>query len=316
MSTTTYEDKINQMYDSQLNSQKEQLTQDYTKADSDLTAQKDKLQKQTDAQLRRTAVDAQKAKINTAEYHAANGLSTGARAQARLALENQLQADLAALRTAQQEADAETERQRGLLSQEYAALIRKAQADNDFQRAQALYQEAKDADAKLLARQEAAAGIMAQAGDYTRYGELYGLTPEEIKKLRKQSSGGSTRRVIDDIVFDEDPVATGNLSEDKIKMIQWQLGVDVTGVWDQATMKASGYTDSDKAYDAWNKGRLGNTNKNAMQTNIWLANGQALANRIQNKTPKEQLKEIENAYNAGKIDYVMLKELLGMFELV
>lgn len=204
MSTTTYEDKINQMYDSQLNSQKEQLTQDYTKADSDLTAQKDKLQKQTDAQLRRTAVDAQKAKINTAEYHAANGLSTGARAQARLALENQLQADLAALRTAQQDADAETERQRGLLSQEYAALIRKAQADNDFQRAQALYQEAKDADAKLLARQEAAAGIMAQAGDYTRYGELYGLTPEEIKKLRKQSSGGGTRRVIDDIVVDED----------------------------------------------------------------------------------------------------------------
>lgn len=204
MSTTTYEEKINQMYDSQLNSQKEQLTQDYTKADSDLTAQKDKLQKQTDAQLRRTAVDAQKAKINTAEYHAANGLSTGARAQARLALENQLQADLAALRTAQQEADAETERQRGLLSQEYAALIRKAQADNDFQRAQALYQEAKDADAKLLARQEAAAGIMAQAGDYSRYGELYGLTPEEIKKLRKQSSGGGTRRVIDieDVVVD------------------------------------------------------------------------------------------------------------------
>lgn len=206
MSTTTYEDKINQMYDSQLNSQKEQLTQDYTKADSDLTAQKDKLQKQTDAQLRRTAVDAQKAKINTAEYHAANGLSTGARAQARLALENQLQADLAALRTAQQEADSETERQRGLLSQEYAALIRKAQADNDFQRAQALYQEAKDADAKLLARQEAAAGIMAQAGDYTRYGELYGLTPEEIKKLRKQSSGGGTRRVIDNDILDVDPV--------------------------------------------------------------------------------------------------------------
>lgn len=206
MSTTTYEDKINQMYDSQLNSQKEQLTQDYTKADSDLTAQKDKLQKQTDAQLRRTAVDAQKAKINTAEYHAANGLSTGARAQARLALENQLQADLTALRTAQQEADAETERQRGLLSQEFAALIRKAQADNDFQRAQALYQEAKDADAKLLARQEAAAGIMAQAGDYTRYGELYGLTPEEIKKLRKQSSGGGTRRVIDNDILDVDPV--------------------------------------------------------------------------------------------------------------
>ena len=193
MSTT--EEQIKKMYASQLKSQKEQLDTDYAGALSQLDEQQQKNAKATDANLNRTAVEAQKAAVGSAELQNAYGLSSGAQAQARLARENQLQADMTAIRTAQQNADADIERQRSLFAQEYAAAIRQAQAENDLAKAEALYQNARDEEARLLARQEAAAKesaarqeaaakLMAEAtGDYSRLGALYGLSEEEIAAL-------------------------------------------------------------------------------------------------------------------------------------
>lgn len=185
MASTT-EEMIKQLYDSQFASQKEQLQMDYETAASDLDAQKAANQKTLDANLTRTAVESQKAAVNNTELQNAYGLSSGTRAQARLAQENQLQADLTALRAAQQNADAETERQRALLAKEYTAAIRQAQAENDLAKAQALYEDAKEAEQQLLAKQEAAANIMADAGSFTRYGDLYGLSADEINYLAAQ----------------------------------------------------------------------------------------------------------------------------------
>lgn len=179
----TNEERINQIYDSQFAAQREQLAADYEAANADLDEQRAKNQKATDTNLNAAAVQAKKAAVSNAEYYNAAGLSSGARAQARLAQENQLQANLTALRTAQQEADAQIERQRGLLAKEYASAIRQAQAENDLARAQALYQEAQNADAKLLAKQEGAATLLAQTGDFSGYGSLYGLTPEQVTAL-------------------------------------------------------------------------------------------------------------------------------------
>ena len=175
---------IEKIYEAQLAAQKEQLKQDYTVADSDLTHQKQLNQSATDANLTRTAVESQKAAVNNAELHNAYGLSSGTRAQARLAQENQLQADLTALRAAQQQSDAEIERQRGILSQEYASAIRQAQAENDLAKAEALYQQAQKEQAAILERQRAAAQLMAQAGDYSRMASLYGLSSSEVAALQ------------------------------------------------------------------------------------------------------------------------------------
>lgn len=182
MSTT--EEMIKNMYESQLKSQKEQLDTDYMQAVLDLDAQQKKNQQITDTNLNRTAVEAQKAAVNNAELHNAYGLSSGARAQARLAQENQLQSDMTALRAAQQNADADVERQRSLLAQEYASAIRQAQAENDLAKAEALYAAAKEEENKLLAKQEAAGKLMAEVtGDYSLLGKLYGLSDEEIAAL-------------------------------------------------------------------------------------------------------------------------------------
>lgn len=178
MSTT--EDQIKKLYSSQLASQKEQLQQDYLRADAEYAAEKEKAQKTTDANLTRTAVEAQKSAVNTAELHNAYGLSSGARAQARLAQENQLQANLTALRMQQQELDTDVERQRSLLSQQYQSAIRQAQAENDLAKAEALYEEAKRQQSNLLAQQQTqmkyayeAAMLMADAGDYTQLVNFY-----------------------------------------------------------------------------------------------------------------------------------------------
>ena len=68
-------------------------------------------QKQADANLNRTYVEAAKAAKNYGEVQNAYGLTSGAMAQAKLAQDNQLRGDLTSIRTAQQNADAQIERQ-------------------------------------------------------------------------------------------------------------------------------------------------------------------------------------------------------------
>lgn len=188
---TDNQDYINKMYDSSLESQKSQLESDYNENQANLEAEQKKAQKQTDANLARTYVEAAKAQKNYNEVQNAYGLTSGAMAQARLAQDNQLQADMTTIRAAQQTVDADVERQKSLLAQQYASAIAKAQADNDLARAQALYEEAKEAEAQLLQQQKEAASLMAGAGDYSLLAEIYGLTPEQLARLQGGTGGGS-----------------------------------------------------------------------------------------------------------------------------
>ena len=184
----TGSDYINDMYDSSMAGQAAQLRQTYEQGASHLDEQKEQAQKQADANLNRTYIEAEKARKNYAEVQNAYGLTSGAMGQAQLAMGNQLQADMTAIRTAQQEADAQIER--GILAKEYATAIARAQADNDLQRAQALYEEAKREEDRLLSERENAAALMAGAGDYSLYAQLYGLTPEQLARLQGENKRG------------------------------------------------------------------------------------------------------------------------------
>ena len=206
------EEQIRKMYEGKLNSQKTQIQADYDKAVTNLDAQKQKNQETTDAKLNRTAVEANKRAMNDAEYYAASGLTSGARAQARMARDNQVAADMATIRAAQQAADADIERERGLLAKEYDTAIRKAQSDNDMNLAEALYKQAQADEERLTAKQKAdndlaleAAKLLAdELGDYTSLGKLYGWTPEQIASLNKLYMQGSVGSLgYGDITADE-----------------------------------------------------------------------------------------------------------------
>lgn len=181
---------INKMYDGSLESQKQALTQNYDTGVSDIAASVEKQRKATDANLNRTYVESAKAAKNYGEVQNAYGLTSGAMAQARLAQDNQLQADLTALRAAQTDSDAQFERQRNLLAKEYSAAIAKAQADNDYQRAQALYNAAKADEDQLMQMQKDAGNLMAGVGDYSILAKLYGLTDEQLALLNRKYGGG------------------------------------------------------------------------------------------------------------------------------
>lgn len=196
--SNTATQQLNKLYDSQLNTTKEELAQSYKQGLSDLDARKQEAARQTQKNLTRTAVEAQQAQKNYGEVQNAYGLSSGAMSQARLAQDNQLQADLTALRAAQQTADDGIERQRALLSQQYTSAIAQAQAENDLARAKALYEEAKQQEKDLNQRKQDAAKLMASAGDFSLYQSLFGLTPEQVAALERAygstvgtASGGS-----------------------------------------------------------------------------------------------------------------------------
>lgn len=164
-------------------SQRATMESNYQQTLSDLDRTQKQNTQNTDAALNRTAVEAQKANMNYNEVQNAYGLSSGAMAQARLARDNTTAQNMTLLRRQQQENDAELERQRVLLGKQYQGAIAKAQADNDFARAQALYQQAQKDEANLRADQQNAAALMAKARDYSLYQQLYGLSDSQLATL-------------------------------------------------------------------------------------------------------------------------------------
>ena len=207
-------DYIRQMYEQQLAANKAQLESDYNQNVSNLGGEESKLGSNYYEQRRQTQANADRAQANYNEAANASGLNTGTRGQAQLARSNQLQSDLTTLNNAEAQNRAEIERQRTLLGQQYQNAIQKAQAENNMELAQRLYQEAVRVDESVidasknnssraleilnmmlgqissdrnLASEEArqAAEIAAAGGKYGLYGKLYGLSDDVVKRLEE-----------------------------------------------------------------------------------------------------------------------------------
>lgn len=170
---TDLSDYLKQIYDANLKAQQAGLEQEYAGYNEALDAQAKKAEEAAQQNLTRAAVESQQARKAWAEAQNAYGLSSGAQGQAALAGSNRLQSDVTAIRTAQQAALADIEQQRTTYKQQYEAAIREAAASNDYQRAQALYQEAVRQDEALNAQQsqvnEWALGYLSSLGSAAGY---------------------------------------------------------------------------------------------------------------------------------------------------
>lgn len=156
------EDKyINKLYGSSGDAQKKMLEENYTANTEDLDEAKKQVQQQTQTNIQRTNAESKL----MAQGYGQRPVSYGGSQQAGLSQWNQRQADNNALIGKQNDADYEIERQRTLLGQQYAAEIKRAQAANDMEKAQALYDAAKAEDAQLLELKKQAATLMAGSGD-------------------------------------------------------------------------------------------------------------------------------------------------------
>lgn len=160
------EDKyINKIYDSTLDSQKKTLTQGYEDSVKQLNAGQQQTREQTSDYVKRAYVEGQRAAGTMEKSADANPAGTGVNAQACLTLGNQNQANKTTLQNQQNVADQEYERQRQMRGQWYAAEIKKAQANNDMNRAQALYSAAQAEEAQMRAFRQNAAVMMQNKGD-------------------------------------------------------------------------------------------------------------------------------------------------------
>ena len=167
-------DYINKLYDNNTDAAKKLLAENYTDNTGILNTEQNRVQQQTQENVNRTQVEAQSAQ----DKYTGPRLTLGASQQEALSRGNAQQANVTSLQQKQNEADAEIERQRQLLASQYSAAIKKAQADNDMQRAQELYNAAKSEEEKLLSLRQNAGTLLASKGDTSiRDSLLKGETP-------------------------------------------------------------------------------------------------------------------------------------------
>lgn len=161
LSALNEKDYINKLYDSNSDTTKKLLQENYTQNGSLLDSEQQTAQDQTSANIDRTNVESQQSQNS----YTGPKLTLGASAQEALTRNNTTLSNVNTLTQKQTEIDAEIERQRQLLASQYSAAIEKAQADNDMERAQQLYDAAKAEEEQLLSLKLDAATLLSNAGD-------------------------------------------------------------------------------------------------------------------------------------------------------
>lgn len=189
-SVLKYEDSINQIYDKANESARLEADMSLNQNMSDLDAKQKEAVRATDQKLTESYVDALIRNKNYQEVQSAYGQGSGVSDQARIARESGLTADLTNLRKLQLGKDADIEQKRLDIVNRYGQEIAKAQAENDLKRVQELYAAAEREEQLLVNEQKTVGGILADQGDYSMLGKLYGLSQDQIDHLQGTGAYG------------------------------------------------------------------------------------------------------------------------------
>lgn len=181
---------IEQLYKAQQDAAIAELDAAYNQNVIDLDAAKNKIPGVYAAQRNRTASDAAVNQRNFGEFAAASGLGSGANAQARLAMNNQLTSGLSSIAQAEADALAEIETERARVQAKYKADVAAAIAEGNAAKAQALYAEAVRVDEMLQQQAVQNAQLALQQAELERalYNDEYERSLLEAKKT--SNTGG------------------------------------------------------------------------------------------------------------------------------
>lgn len=161
---------IEQMYAAQREAQLKQLEASYNQSLSDAQAAQAKIDPLYQGKANDLAVQYERNRRNFNQQAAGNGINTGTASQAALAMNSNYQRDYGALRTAQANAQAEADRSMASLQAQYQNAVSNAIAQNDYQKASALYQEYNN----QYTRDSQQAALLAQYGDFSGWEKLIG----------------------------------------------------------------------------------------------------------------------------------------------
>ena len=227
-SATSQEDYINSMYSAAQEKALAALKTAYDNNTATVDAQAAKIPGIYHASENAVAADNAQQTQNMNEYFAANGLNNGAAGQAQLSQNNVYQKNIGSLEEAKATALNDVETQRTQISTQYQNAIAEAIANNNYEQAKALYDEAVRVDESIVStalnqaqlnyqyatlnqnqaqfntsNQISAADNLAQYGDFSGYKSL-GYTGSQIANMtaaykaaaaaaaaKKSGSGGS-----------------------------------------------------------------------------------------------------------------------------
>lgn len=149
-SATSQADYLNAMYDANEQRQRAALQAEYDANVHALDQQAAKVPGQYQVAANQAAAQAAVNQAAFNERAAAGGINSGAGSQAALAQNNALLSSIASIRKAQSDALTDVENQRTALQRQYQAAIAQAVANNEAERAQALYAEAQRVDESIV----------------------------------------------------------------------------------------------------------------------------------------------------------------------
>jgi len=176
----TAEEKINAMYDAKKSSRLKELEDAYRENVQAENQRADNFPGTYQAKANALAAEYEKQKRSFNEAAAANGINTGAASQAALSRQSAYEQGMAGLRQAEAEAAANSADSLAKLETNYKSAVASAIAENDYQRAEALYSVWKDQGKA----EESKAQLLAQYGDFSGYAAIYGDgTAAEMESL-------------------------------------------------------------------------------------------------------------------------------------
>lgn len=207
-SASSAEQYIKDIYEAQKRAQLSALEAAYKQNLQEIDAAAQKIPQQYQSARNEAAAQSEVQRQAFNEYAAGSGLGSGAQAQARLALSNTLQRNLADISRAEADALANIENQRTQLAIQYRNAVQQAIQQGDFEKAKALYEEYKRVDQSRVEtalrqaqldmqrseiqreqqnlerqRQLQLAQLLAQYGNFSGYQGIF--TPEQIAAMEQ-----------------------------------------------------------------------------------------------------------------------------------
>lgn len=195
-------DAVNKTYDAANSASMAALENAYNQSKAQTEAAAQKIPATYQAQANSIAAQAERNRQAFNESAGAAGLNVGAGSQAALAQNNQLQNDLTTIRTAEANAKQDLDNQLNQLYTAYQGNIAEALANNEYERANQLLSEYRQAatSAVTVAQNQASidrqaeetaynraktdAATLAQYGDFSGYAAL-GYTADQIAAMRQ-----------------------------------------------------------------------------------------------------------------------------------
>lgn len=283
---------IRDMYDANSASQLAALKSTYEQNVLDYQAQDDLISAEAQRQRNQAASQNDLQRMYMNEMGIMQGLNTGATGQMALAQSAALQGSFADIGTQEQQALADSALERSKLKVQYSAAVDQAIAQNNYELANALYQEYVRQD--NLAQQKAAAALEQQNWqaqfDYQKAQDdlNYQLTLQKLYGANVGSTGSPVKTP--SVGYNN-----GGLTSDQVKALQNYYGVTADGAWGKnSTNAAGGMT----AAQAWEQFTAPVTDVSQLS-----ANGIAVANSLARgyTTGTQQRDAIISAYQNGRI---------------